>query len=337
MRSRVRIGFTLVELMVVLAIISLLLTLALPAVQAARDAANRLQCANNLKQITLAMTNYESAKTKFPPGRLGCDGGGPPRYAQCAQCPLNSDKSSEANLHRGAASGFLVMLPYMEEGAAIANHKSDFRLLFNDLIPGAYDRPENIALMKARPATFVCPSNPAEPVFSDPNDVYRPQGLIPTTGCYAFCLGTLGPTPARPKPPHDGRRWGASVKCGNTGMFVYGKSRRRKELIDGSSKTFAVGEVLAPDTYESLNVWGMATRLECSLRTTANPLNTPPGEGVTVNPYKTGRLNGAFGSYHVWGANFAFADGHVEYVSEGVDSEVYSARASIADQEVIQN
>ena len=66
-------GFTLVELLVVIAIIGILVGLLLPAVQAAREAARRMQCSNNVKQIALATFNYESAHKKFPPGRMGPD------------------------------------------------------------------------------------------------------------------------------------------------------------------------------------------------------------------------------------------------------------------------
>ena len=65
-------GFTLIELLVVIAIIAVLIALLLPAVQAAREAARRAQCINNLKQIGLAMHNYESSNGSFPPGEKGC-------------------------------------------------------------------------------------------------------------------------------------------------------------------------------------------------------------------------------------------------------------------------
>src|SRR5688572_8967020 len=88
-------GFTLVELLVVIAIIGILIALLLPAVQAAREAARRMQCTNNLKQIGLAMHNYVDALKRFPEGSTGCGSGGwygnPP---------------------------FLHILPFLEEGLA---------------------------------------------------------------------------------------------------------------------------------------------------------------------------------------------------------------------------
>lgn len=67
-------GFTLIELLVVIAIIAILVALLLPAVQQAREAARRSQCKNNLKQLGVAMANYEQTHNIYPPGRLGCDG-----------------------------------------------------------------------------------------------------------------------------------------------------------------------------------------------------------------------------------------------------------------------
>ena len=95
-RTRNERGFTLVELLVVIAIIGILIALLLPAVQAAREAARRSSCTNNLKQLALAMHNHESTYKEYPAGREGCDG---------ACNPKNGP----------GTSGFVYILPYIEQ------------------------------------------------------------------------------------------------------------------------------------------------------------------------------------------------------------------------------
>src|SRR5690554_6234929 len=94
-----RYGFSLVELLVVIAIIGILVALLLPAVQAAREAARRIQCANNMKQIGLALCHYESTIGRFPPGRLGCDFAN--QYPDCS-----------ADRVQMGTSFFVHLLPY---------------------------------------------------------------------------------------------------------------------------------------------------------------------------------------------------------------------------------
>lgn len=120
MRRNASRGFTLVELLVVIAIIGILVGLLLPAVQAAREAARRMQCSNNLKQIGLGVFNYESSTNRMPAGGI------------------------QSNF----ISGFASILPYLEQGKIYQQY--DFTLYYTD--------PKNVAVSKQKVPTFLCPS-----------------------------------------------------------------------------------------------------------------------------------------------------------------------------------
>jgi prepilin-type N-terminal cleavage/methylation domain-containing protein/prepilin-type processing-associated H-X9-DG protein len=294
-------AFTLVELLVVIAIIGILIALLLPAVQAAREAARRSQCTNNLKQIGIAMANYEGSFKVFPPGRMGSDCSDYSGYP-----PLRPDGERAYDYQRPGTSGFGMLLPFLEQqsvydeigwqcgavapancglGPSTAN--------WRDCIP-------NVAqVLLRRPDVFVCPSTKDEP--------FRGEYA---TGCYALCSGSIGPS----------QGIGTNVKVFNTGMFVYVRVFNVARCSDGLSNTFFVGEVIDSHTAAGSNQWLIAGRHTNSLRTTDNPLNTPPGTGILY-----GSNNGAFGSLHPGGGNFLFGDGHVSFISETIDLLTYRA------------
>lgn len=318
---RAKAGFTLVELLVVIAIIGTLIALLLPAVQAAREAARRSQCTNNLKQIGLGFTNYESAKKKYPQARNG-DGAASNACKACNYLPDNEQLQG--------ASAFVLMLPFLEETglyqmAQIQGQGIWYWGTDNAKWTAWQDAPR-IQMITTRPAVFVCPSDTSEPYFNA-KDSAAYWGLTnpsvrPAVGSYALNHGTIGPVDN-----------GTTMKCGNTGMFVQCVPRLRRNLTDGTSKTFAVGEVIGADTTNNGNVWTVGERLGNCMRTTVNPLNTPPGGPTfrtdTVSGIQVLR-NAAFGSQHKGGGNFVFADGHVVFVSENVDLNVYRAASTIA-------
>ncbi|MEM7196537.1 MAG: DUF1559 domain-containing protein [Pseudomonadota bacterium] len=302
-----RAGFTLVELLVVIAIIGILISLLLPAVQAVREAARRTSCSNNIRQLALAALNYESAYQNLPPGRIGCDGSGEGVFPGCPPGLSSEEKNG--------ASGYISMLPHLEQqplydlidlrnGGLWNQDTFDIRW---------YSDPGKFEGVKASFPTLHCPSRQTNGL----NDVYI--FVKAETTSYAFCQGTVGP---------DSPLY--STRYENDGAFIYKQERSLAEFRDGVSSTFLFGEVVLPTTWESSNIWNYAIANADCLRTTCNPLNTRPGEGIVLD-----RRNGAFASWHSGGAQFAYADGHVEYVRETIDHQIYQGLSTIRGGEVV--
>ena len=301
-------GFTLVELLVVIAIIGILIALLLPAVQAAREAARRMTCSNHLKQIGVAVANYESGHAVLPTGRTGCDMS---THGSCA------DTVGEP-YSRAATSGFALLLPYLEQqqlydtfgfqnGAVYPDNAND------SLIKNWYVGLEEA--LQERPDMFVCPSETSEPLG---HFGVHPQPCA--TGNYAFVSGSYGPT------------YGSSlkVKTDNNGPFVYHLEIKLRGISDGLSHTMFVGEIIDVDDNGVPNCWMATSRHSDCLRTTENPLNTPTKMGIT----NSSGQNGAFASVHPGGAQFSFGDGHVEFLSENIDLYAYRAMSTRAEGEV---
>jgi prepilin-type N-terminal cleavage/methylation domain-containing protein len=307
-------GFTLVELLVVIAIIGILVALLLPAIQAAREAARRSQCTNNLKNICLAALNYEIGAKRLPPGRFGCDGA--------------ADLNCSPGAMSRAASGFISMLPYFEE-----------QVLFDacDFSNGPWKTPDDVPerdtpfppTRSARNQKVIetvlqimnCPSD-QKLAYAD----WR-TGIREATGSYAFSVGTRGPSC---KTTNAAKYRRPPVGKGVDGVFMYVQGTEKhglplKAISDGTSKTFFFGETRDGHLKETRNRWSAAGRYGDSLRSTDNPMNTPVdfgGQQWEADGYKT---TGCFASRHPGGVLFAFGDGRVELVSEDIPVDLYQA------------
>jgi len=292
-----RSGFTLVELLVLIATIGMLAALLMAAIQSAREASRRTTCQNNLRQLGLALHHHESVHREYPAGRQGCDSwGASDTRSPCTGNVLPAEMTG--------ASGFISLLDFLDldvlrdqldvaDGGLWNNDTNDVRWYVNS------DRKR--LGVQSRPAVMVCPSAVAEPL----SDVYFP--VIAATGSYALSSGSLGPSDPK---------W--RVKYRNNGLFVYFDKRRPADVYDGLSNTFAAGEVRAADRWESSNTWTYAISHADSLRSTKNPLNSVPGDGIVEE-----RQNGAFGSMHPGGSLFLFADGHVKFILNDVEMSVF--------------
>ncbi len=160
-RNRSRSGFTLVELLVVIAIIGILVGLLLPAVQAAREAARRMQCSNSVKQLSLALHTYESAYKRFPARKAGTN------HA------FNGTERTSNN--GGRLSGFIALLPYVEQGPMYAQIQAGAP----PINPGGPAAWAGWTVWNVSPGFLTCPSDGT--TFNAPTNTQINN--------YAFCVG----------------------------------------------------------------------------------------------------------------------------------------------------
>ncbi|MBI3839666.1 MAG: DUF1559 domain-containing protein [Planctomycetia bacterium] len=249
-RSR---AFTLVELLVVIAIIGVLVALLLPAIQAAREAARRSSCTNNLKQFGIALHNYHDSLKTFPPAGI------------------MNPKSSSTHVY---SSAHTMLLPYFEEAS--------LKGLYDVNVTWGQQRPEVAA--KVIPV-FSCPSNGGDNPFVDlvvtqiiglawVNPYLPPQKGYPLFGGtnYVFCKGVTdaycfgGSDRDHALPP--GQPW---VPVSERGLFDNNFATPIRKISDGTANTIAVGE----------GAYG-GNWLVTGLVSATNRTNLPPAGGVSI-------------------------------------------------------
>ena len=310
--SAKRPAFTLVELLVVIAIIGILIALLLPAVQAAREAARRSQCVNNLKQIGLSMHNYHDIHKCFPPGAMFYD----------------TDLGTNAQPCTGAQWGWLTfLLPFIEEKPLYdACRVNDFRL--NELLDGtavAADPSVNVLVLTTPLDALVCPSSNAASQnsgrhFGDINGDGSTNDLdYPGTATYAGCAGWRkmrdGTTPAVPH----------STEI-NYGVFYGNSATMFQDITDGTSNTFAAGERAANPNEGRLPIWCGPRSVNLAPTTQANP-NWGIIESVGITSKQLNQLNAfnefnqlsGYHSMHPDGAVFLLCDGSARFVSDLIE------------------
>ena len=227
-QTRYRPAFTLVELLVVIAIIGILVGLLLPAVQAAREAARRMQCTNNIRQLGLAAHNHESAMKFLPPAYRGQQIGGAPGYFDLW--------------------GTLALLtPYLEQ-TSVYNSIDLSKTMYQLTSPFGIQAP---LACQTRVPTFICPSDKGESVCSN---AYGIVGELTPTN-YAFCLGT-GTTTGRTG--WRGSPWDAD------GVFFAQSKVRMTDIKDGTSNTIGASERILGEGGEATTV---ATRADIKPQT----------------------------------------------------------------------
>ena len=318
-RSKRRLGgFTLVELLVVIAIIGVLVALLLPAVQAAREAARRSTCLNNLKQSQLGMIGYCDANKKYPTGRLGLDG--------------------EPGL-----SAFGLILPFIEE-QTLYDLMDPIHQPWDDsaTTPHWSANPNNYKVIATVVPTYRCPSDSSEPAYTftklDWGPIPTPDSNIALSS-YGYNWGSCGGGSGCVTSPSIAPTSTSfsNLKTRNDGIFIYRTPLTPKKIIDGLSKTMFLGEtksnVTIAELFSGTVPWTMGNR-RLTLRTTEKPMNLPYELWYDRGTYKE---DGTFGSHHTGGAHFAFGDGSVSFIDENIDLATYRALSTRASGTEIQS
>lgn len=317
-RAARRPGFTLVELLVVIAIIGILVALLLPAIQAAREAARRTKCLNNLKQMGLAILNYESTRKTYPRGRWNVN------PADTSKHSVPDRTVTKSNDHSWQA----VVLPYAEEQNIASQY--DLRK--------AWFHADNRLPVTYPLSIFVCPTVPEMSRF----DVMFTSDLKPAAGDYgsangvgngAWTLaGTLGPYPtaeAGYQADEGSRVIGVIHK-----VFLRSPTRV-KDVSDGTSKTIMLAESAGkPDLYTQ-GAKGDATGKQIPVG--AGTGWADPDSGFTVNtqPVINRHNDAEIYAFHSGGAQLCFADASVRFISDSLETAVGIALITRAGGETV--
>lgn len=302
-------GFTLVELLVVITIIGILIALLLPAVQAAREAARRAQCSNNLRQIGLAVLNYESSRQILPPGAFW-------------------------NYPRTKGSILVHLLPYMEQQTLYDAFDFSADKVDGQCFPGTTN-PIGATVVPG----YLCPSDSANPKTFDtaPEFSIDPvgSGICKTVALHNYSASRgANELPTNPDCSCT-NIWNPNAVNGPyeiSGVFSGPFTRLGvcipfSEIRDGLSNTIFFGEILSLSSYHGDNGWA-TTNNGNGFVSTIIPINYDTGNrddsaADKCHCYCNWNAADGFKSAHPGGAGFLFGDGSVHFLTESISYVTY--------------
>ena len=328
-----RVGFTLVELLVVIAIIGVMVGLLLPAVQAAREAARRMSCSNNMRQLALGLLNYESAYKKFP-------------YAVGQSGAILSGTATPGPTRVRNHKGWLLVLPFIEQQALYdladlnlttgAHVRAGSTSTTAGPLPGEVGNPNDVVVSTVV-ETFLCPSDPG------------PTNYVTTSSLsYSISPGTTTLQGAFTNYDFSVRRTSSTSAIWtqenplDRRMFGLDASSRIRDVTDGTSNSVMVCETLRNCIDGVAQTWGYAKwvghGVDLAYPRGINDRICCAWDAVpNARPILASRLGqwSITGSMHPGGAQYAFVDGSVRMISESTEILVLQRLAYISDGQVI--
>jgi prepilin-type N-terminal cleavage/methylation domain-containing protein len=305
-----RSAFTLIELLVVIAIIGVLVALILPAVQAARESARKIQCRNNLKQIGLGFANYLTQKTVLPPGYVV--------------------RSTAGSDHLGFGWS-TMLLPFLEQDNV-------YKTINFEMYP--------VALPQQQMTIFNCPSDPymgAAIYMSKSAGYNNPMCSNPMYSGWSTgeCMGIVtDSTPSFAAKANYVANYGSQALGPVMGNGVFGPNTSLpiQFIRDGASNTFFAGE----RSFAGSVSWaGVSYDITCSAPTQTNtnilpsPVSSNGHHVLGTTQFRMNTNNAGFSSPHIGGGHMLFGDGAVRFLSENMDALTYQALSTRQGGEII--